>query len=637
MNCSYGGYMGRVLKINLTERKIEDYPWTDRDREMYLGGKIMAAKILYDNLDIGVEPLSPDNYLAITTGPLTGSGAPMSSRFNISTLSPLTGFIASSNCGGSFGLALKKAGYDALIITGKAAHPIWIELSEGQVSFHEADVLWGKTTDETQEALGKDGGKIVIGPAGENLVKYAGIFSDERTAGRAGVGAVMGFMNLKAIVAKGSKRPEVKQPEKAKKVFSEWIKLLKSNPLTGEQLPKLGTAGLVSSMNAHNILATRNYKYGKYEDFELVSGEYLAEKHLVKNKGCMTCPIQCGRLVEVDGKRVKGPELETIGLLGPNIENNDLELILKWNLLLDKLGMDTISTGSTVAFAMELNEKGLWDNGLEFGKTENLSKLFEDIAYRRGIGDLLAEGTKALAQKFGGEDFAINSKGLELAAYEPRSAVGQGLGYAVANRGGCHLNAGYLALFEGLGLNIDPYTTKSKAVLTVLSQNLMEAVSAGGNCLFSLYAMIPGTLVRKPYSILTRLVNKSIPHLGGILNMINKSKENALPIHLPMIPHTRALEAVTGMKMNFGRLKAIGERGYNLERMFNLKRGLTKKDDGLPKRLTHELKDSENLKSRVPLESLIDDYYKARGWNSKGVPHAKTLKRIKMQEVSPGG
>lgn len=370
MNCSYGGYMGRVLKINLTERKIEDYPWTDRDREMYLGGKIMAAKILYDNLDIGVEPLSPDNYLAITTGPLTGSGAPMSSRFNISTLSPLTGFVASSNCGGSFGLALKKAGYDALIITGKAAHPIWIELSEGQVSFHEADVLWGKTTDETQEALGKDGGKIVIGPAGENLVKYAGIFSDERTAGRAGVGAVMGFMNLKAIVAKGSKRPEVKQPEKAKKVFSEWIKLLKSNPLTGEQLPKLGTAGLVSSMNAHNILATRNYKYGKYEDFELVSGEYLAEKHLVKNKGCMTCPIQCGRLVEVDGKRVKGPELETIGLLGPNIENNDLELILKWNLLLDKLGMDTISTGSTVAFAMELNEKGLWDNGLEFGKTE---------------------------------------------------------------------------------------------------------------------------------------------------------------------------------------------------------------------------------------------------------------------------
>lgn len=637
MDCKFGGYMGRVLKINLNDRKAEDYPWTDRDREMYLGGKIMAAKILYDNMGAEVKPFSAENYLVISTGPLTGSGAPMSSRFNISTISPLTGLIASSNCGGSFGLALKKAGYDALIITGKAQKPIWIELNEDQVIFNDADALWGKTTDETQEALGKDGGKIVIGPAGENLVKYAGVFSDERAAGRAGVGAVMGFKNLKAIVAKGNKRVEAKHPEEAKKAFKKWIKLLKSNPLTGEQLPKLGTAGLVSSMNAHNILATRNYKHGRFNDFEKVSGEYLAENYLIKNRGCMTCPIQCGRVVKVQGKEVKGPELETIGLLGPNIENNNIELILEWNLLLDRLGMDTISAGSTIAFAMELNEKGLWSNGLEFGKVGNLSRIFEDIAYRRGIGDLLAEGTKVLAEKFGGTDFAINSKGLELAAYEPRSAVGQGLGYAVANRGGCHLNAGYLVLFEGLGLNIDPYTTKSKAALTVLSQNLMEGVSAGGNCLFSLYAMIPGSLVRKPYSMITRIVNKSVPYMGGILNIINRSGENALPIHLPMIPHTKALEAVTGMKMNFSRLKGIGERGYNLERMFNLRRGLTKKDDALPKRLTDELKDSQNPRSKVPLEVLRDDYYKARGWDNQGIPKIKSLRRIKMQEERLSG
>ncbi|TAH63042.1 MAG: aldehyde:ferredoxin oxidoreductase [Gottschalkiaceae bacterium] len=632
MSSKYGGYMGKVLKINLTQEKVEDYPWTDKDRELYLGGKIMAAKILYDNIESGVEPLSEENYLIISTGPITGSGAPMSSRFNISTVSPLTGYIASSNCGGNFGLSLKKAGYDALIITGKAAKPIWIELIEEQVIFHDADSIWGMTTGETQEALGKDGGKIVIGPAGENLVKYAGIFSEERAAGRAGVGAVMGFKNLKAIVAKGSKKTESKNPEKAKKIFRSWIKLLKNHPLTGEQLPKLGTAGLVSGMNAHNILATRNYKYGKFDDFEMVSGEYLAEKYLIKNKGCVTCPIQCGRIVKVQGKEVKGPELETIGLLGPNIENNNLELILEWNLLLDQLGMDTISTGSTIGFAMELNERGLWDNGLQFGKVENLSKVFEDIAYRRGIGDLLAEGTKVLSKKFGGEDFAINSKGLELAAYEPRSAVGQGLGYAVANRGGCHLNAGYLVLFEGLGLNVDPYTAKSKAALTTLSQNLMEAVSAGGNCLFSLYAMIPGGLIRRPYSIITRIVNKTIPHFGGMINIINKTGEKALPIHLPMIPHTKALKAVTGMKMDFGRLKVIGERGYNIERMFNLRRGLTKEDDNLPKRLTSELKEKQNPRSKVPLETLKDDYYRARGWSKDGVPIERILKRVRLQE-----
>lgn len=203
--------------------------------------------------------------------------------------------------------------------------------------------------------------------------------------------------------------------------------------VNGEQLPKLGTAGLVSIMNDKNMLATRNYKYGRFDDYQKISGEYLAEKYFIKNKGCITCPIRCSRVVEVHGKEVKGPELETIGLLGSNIENNNLNLIMEWNLLLDELGIDTISVGSTIGFAMELNEKGFWDNGLQFGKVENLSGIFEDIAYRKGIGDLLAEGTRALAEKFGGEEFAINSKGLELAAYEPRNAVGQGLGYGVSN------------------------------------------------------------------------------------------------------------------------------------------------------------------------------------------------------------
>lgn len=636
MSTKYGGYMGKVLKIDLSNRETSQYPWSDKDRELFLGGKIMAAKIIFDNVKKGTESFSKDNYLVVSTGPLTGTGAPASSRFNISTLSPLTGLLTSSNCGGSFGLYLKKAGYDALVITGKSETPVWIEITEEEVKFHDAADLWGKTTSATQELLGKNRGKIVIGPAGENQVRYAGIFSEERAAGRGGTGAVMGSKNLKAIVAYGNKRPAINAPEKTKEIFKEWVSMLRNHPLTGEQLPKLGTAGLVSLMHNRKILATRNFKHGQYKDFEMISGEVLAEKYLVKNKGCITCPIQCGRQVEIDGKKIKGPELETLVLLGSNIENNDLEKILRWNYELDELGIDTISTAGTIAFAMELNEKGLWDNGLEFGKTEGLSKIFEDITYRKGIGDLLAQGSRYLSEKFGGAEFAIHVKGMELAAYEPRSAVGQGLGYAVANRGGCHLNAGYMVLFEGLGLSIDPYSVKGKAELSILSQNIMEAVSAGGNCLFTLYSMFPEFLLKRPNSRITRTANKALTTsiTGGLVNSVNKIDEKLLPINLSLIPHTKALSSVTGMNISLGRLKTIGERGYNLERIFNIRMGLDSSQDSLPKRLTDEPQSLSNSKSVVPLEKLKTKYYKSRGWSEEGIPTKLTLKKLGLEGES---
>lgn len=632
MSTKYGGYMGKVIKINLTTRVVNEYPWTDEDREMHIGGKIMAAKILYDNIKSTVEPFSDENMIAITTGPFTGAGVPSSSRFNISTLSPLTGLITSSNCGGNFGMALKKAGYDALVITGKSKDKIWIEIVEEEIKFHDADYLWGLDTAKTQESLPKEHGKIVIGPAGENLVKYAGVFSQERAAGRGGVGAVMGYKNLKAVTSIGTKKPIIHNPEKTKELNKKWIMSLKKNSLTGKQLPKLGTAGLVKIMQEKHILATRNFKYGQYDDYNMVSGEELAGKHLIKNIGCVTCPIQCGRLVEVDGKKVKGPELETIGLLGPNIENNNIELIMKWNLELDELGMDTISTAGSIAFAMELNEKGLWDNGLEFGKADDLSQIFEDIAYRRGIGDLLAEGTKFLSERFGGKEFAIHSKGMELSAYEPRGAIGQGLGYAVSNRGGCHLNAGYLVLLEALSMSIDPYTTRSKAELTTMFQNIMEATSAAGNCIFTLYAMLPSIILDKPDSVFTHMANKTLtmPFVGSVVNGINRAEANSIPINISSLPQTKVLHNITGMKMNFSKFKAIGERGFNIERMFNIRRGLTREDDSLPKRLTEELQDSNNSKSKVPLEELKDKFYKSRGWGNDGVPLEKTLRRLKI-------
>ena len=632
MAIKYGGYTGKILKINLTNREISDYPWSDEDRRLFIGGKIMAAKILYDNIEKGTDPLGVDNMLVITTGPFTGSAAPSSSRFNISTLSPLTGFIASSNCGGNFGLNLKKSGYDALILIGKSKEKIWIEIVNETVTFHNADELWGKLTGETQTLLGGKTGKIVIGPAGENLVKYAAIFSEERVAGRAGVGAVMGSKNLKAVVASGNNTVDLFQKERARELNKKWIKDIKANPLTGKQLPKLGTAGLISAMNAHKILATKNFGKCQFEDFEKISGEYLAEKFLVKNKGCVTCPIQCGRVVEVNGKAVKGPELETLGLLGANIENNDIKLIFKWNYQLDELGMDTISAAGTIAFAMELQEKGLWDSGLEFGRTSNISEIFENIAYRRGIGDILAEGSKKLSELYGGKEFAMHSKGLELSAYEPRNSVGQGLGYAVSNRGGCHLNGGYLVVLEGLGINLDGREPKSKAEFTILFQNLMEAISACGCCLFTSYLAVPKFMINNPNNIFTIIGNRMATKIGPIIGLINKAPSWLLKINLPTIPHTKVLSAITGMKIKFGDFKEIGDRGYNMERLFNIKMGLTEQDDSLPSRLTQELMDSKDIRTKVPLKLMKKQYYKVRGWDKMGIPTNKKLKKLGLLE-----
>ena len=305
MASKYGGYMGKVMKINLATKEISDYPFSDQERELFIGGKIMAAKILSDNLTGTESSFSDQNMLVITTGPLTGTGAPSSSRFNISSLSPLTGMLASSNCGGSFGYFLKKAGYDALILQGKAEESTRIMIKNDRVTFHSADELWGMRIGETQEHLPGRGGNIVIGPAGENLVKYACIASQERVAGRAGLGAVMGWMNLKAVSVFGNRKVPVHNEEKNKQLNKKWYQMLRKHPMTGDVMPRLGTASLVSPMQMKGILASKNFTYGQFEDFEKVNGECLAEKYNVVNKGCLSCPIKCARTVEIDGKKRK--------------------------------------------------------------------------------------------------------------------------------------------------------------------------------------------------------------------------------------------------------------------------------------------------------------------------------------------
>lgn len=639
MATRFGGYMGRVVLVDLTSQTVAEYPWTDEDREKYIGGKIMAAKVLSDHLTGQEQPFSEENWIVVSTGPLTGTGAPSSGRFDLSCISPQTGILTSSNCGGSFGYHLKKAGIDALILKGRCEKHTWLEIDNGRFTFHDADEdgLWGLKVTEGQEKLEallvkqwgarRAFGQLMIGPGGENLVLYSAVLSGERAAGRTGVGAVFGWKNLKAIAATGNHEIRVAHPEKNEKWNQKWFQYLRKHPLTGNQLPRMGTAGLVSAMQMRGMLATKNYSAGRYDQFELVNGETLAEEQNIVNKGCLTCPIKCARTVDVKGREVKGPELETLVLLGGGICNDNLGDILRWNNELDELGLDTISCASTIAYAMEANEKGLWDNGLKFGETAGLSQLFEDIAHRRGIGNELAEGSRRLSKKYGGAEFAIQSKGLELAAYEPRRAVGQGLGYAVSNRGGCHLNGGYLVILEGLGLFTNPQTPHAKADFTMLFQDLMEMISATGQCLFTSYGFFPGFLITRPNGIVTRIVNGAIPFIGWALRFMNKCPR-ALALHLPVFQQTKAMIYAVGMKMNFGKYIRCGERGYTLDRWVSTRFGIRAKDDSLPKRLTDVAQDPKDPRTKVPLEKMKKTYYRARGWDQDGVPTERTLKKL---------
>lgn len=636
MSSKYYGYMGRVILVDLNTETVSDYPWSDRERELFIGGKTMADKILCDNFTGKEKAFSEENLIVISTGPMTGTGAPSSSRFNISTLSPQTGFVTSSNCGGNFGYHMKEAGYDAIILRGKCKEHTWIQIHNDKFVFHNADDMWGTRISECQAALaekmkdekGGKFGQICIGPAGENLVRYACVMSGERASGRGGGGAVFGWKNLKAMTISGNHEIPIYDPAGCKELAKRWDVYLRGHPLTGNQLPRLGTAGLVSSMQMRSMLATKNYNKGQYEHFDMVNGETLAEDFNLVNKGCLTCPMRCARCVNVDGKEVKGPELETLGLLGGGILNPDMQQILDWNYELDDLGLDTISASSTLAYAMEANEKGLWDNGLEFGKTDNITQTFDDVAHRRGIGNELAEGSKRLAEKYGGKEFAINAKGMELAAYEPRRAVGQGLGYAVSNRGGCHLNGGYLVILEGLGLFMDPQTPKAKADLTMMFQDLMEMISASGQCLFTSYAFFPGFLMTRPNGAIATIANAAFPHLGAVIRVINKVPR-ALAVQLmPLFPHTKYMKLALNMYMDFGKYLRCGERGYTLERYLDTKFGVSSKDDALPDRLTKELQDPNDPTTRVPLEQMKKVYYDARGWDSNGIPTEFTLRKL---------
>jgi aldehyde:ferredoxin oxidoreductase len=621
------GYAGRILEIDLATQTYSFEPLDEEIATLYIGGKGYGTRLLYDRTEAGIDPLGPDNPLIFATGPLNGSVAPQSNRFAVVCKSPLTGGIGNATCGGNYAYGMKRAGVDLIIVSHQSEKPIRVEVygDRDEVKFIDASDLWGMGTYETQEKLGKKMSHAVIGPAGENKVLYAGIVSNERIAGRTGVGAVMGSKNLKAISVTGTRKLEMDDAAAFKKYTKEVREMFKEHPVLGSSMKRYGTAGIVNTTNGRGMLPTRNFQRGHFDEAMNLSGEYMEDNELVGVKSsCLHCPVTCGRDVEVEGKTVKGPEYETVALLGSNLEIGDLKKVDEWNYLADDLGMDTISLGASLSFAMELQERGVWDAGLRFGQAEGISEIIRDIAHRSGAGDDLANGSKRMSEKYGGHEFAMHVKGLELSAYDPRGSFAQGVEYATTNRGGCHVQGASMYMESTGPLTINPQNLKLKADIPVLMQNTACTINSMVLCIFTTYGMIPKAVHdMDPNSFTHRMMSKVFENSGPMMRMGMSMKGK------PMLWYEKWLTYITGQTFSSGHLQEIGGRIFNLERMYNLREGLTGKDDTLPPRILNE-SIFENMDSGHPLGDLLPRYYDLRGWSADGVPLRDTLERLRV-------
>lgn len=472
----------------------------------------------------------------------------------------------------------------------------------------------------------------MIGPAGEHLVLFAGIVRNERIAGRTGVGAVMGSKKLKAVSVCGTRKLDMEDPEKFKEDTKEVRKIFKDHPVLGESMERFGTGAIVATTNGRNILPTPNFQKGHFDRALEISGEFVEEHELKGVKtSCIHCPVTCGRDVEVAGVGVvKGPEYETLALLGSNLEIGDIKKVSEWNYHADDLGMDTISLGATLSFAMELVERGMLDAKLYFGEPAGVTELIQDIGHRRGLGAELADGVRRLADKVGGREFAMHVKGLELSAYDPRGSFAQGVEYATTNRGGCHVQGASMYM-ESVGpLTINPQNLKLKADIPIMQQNLACAINSMVLCIFTTYGMIPRQIHElSPNSLKYRALAFAFENLpGGLLRGAMAMKGR------PMIWFEKWLTYITGTPFSSGHLQEIGARIFNLERMYNLREGLSAADDTLPPRLLHE-PTFPGMDSGHPLHLLLPRYYRKRGWSAEGVPLPRTLERLQVRVQEP--
>jgi len=608
-------WTGKLLRVNLTSGTctVEDIP-TEWMHE-YIGGRGLADRYLYEELDPTVDPLSPDNKMIFATGPLTGTPAPCGARYMVVTKGALTGAITTSNSGGHWGPELKFAGYDLLILEGKAPKPSYLYIYDDQVQIRDASPYWGKLVSETEDGLRKDLGipqlrVACIGPAGEKLVKFACIMNDKhRAAGRSGVGTVMGSKNLKAIAVRGTGGVQVADPAAFMKAVWEMRAIMQSNP-GREGFTDQGTAAVIDLTQTMGGLPTRNFQEGQFAEYENLNGNAIKETRMVTNKACFACTIACGRVCRLGDESDKfmvnmhprnwktageGPEYEAAWALGVDCGVGDLDAVLKANWLCNDLGMDPISMGATLAAAMEMYESGvLTDNMVElplrFGSGEALVRMTEATGYREGFGDELAEGSKRLGDKFKHPEVFMGSKGQEFPAYDPRGFQGMGVAYATCNRGACHLRAWTPGVESS---EMDPHTTQGKAEWVVHEQHRSTSHDNTGLCLFVGFA-------------------------GGGL-------EAFIPI----------TAAATGIPYTLDDFVKIGERTWNLERLWNLKAGFTKADDTLPKRLLkdgHKAGPSKGV--TVDLDAMLPIYYEERGWDANGVPSNDKLAELGLASLA---
>lgn len=597
-------YNGEVLRVNLTERTINTEPLDMEKAVKYIGGRGLGTRMLLDEGCATVEPLSPENKLIYITGPMTGTAVPTGGRYMVVTKSPLTGMIACSNSGGVWGAILKYAGWDAIVVEGKADAPVYLEINDHEVTLHDASDLWGKKSLETESILKErhTGYSVLnIGPAGENQALLAAIMNDgDRAAGRSGVGAVMGSKNLKAIVVKASKTQiDPHDVDALRTAAVDCIKKLRANGVTGEGLPTFGTAVLVNIINNIGAMPTKNWQESYYPEADSFSGETMKDTSLVKNHACHRCPIGCGRVVKLqDGNVVGGPEYEPLWAYGANCGNSDLDSINKANEVCNEMGLDAISTPCTIAAAMELYEKGLITdedcNGvpLKWGSKEAIVTWTEWMGLGSNpLAKLMADGSYRLCQHYGVPELSMSVKKQEIPAYDARAIQGIGITYATSNRGGCHVR-GYMISPEVLGLpeQLDRETVEGKAQWAKIFQDLTSVIDSMGMCLFSSFAL-------------------GAPEYAALLN------------------------AGTGTNYDVNGLLEVGDRIYNLERMFNKAAGMKPEDDRLPKRIAEdEIVNGPSKGMHSQIKLTLPQYYEARGWKD-AFPTEETLKRLGLEDL----
>ncbi|MEM2501558.1 MAG: aldehyde ferredoxin oxidoreductase family protein [Acidilobaceae archaeon] len=613
-----GGYVGRIAFIDLSKQKYHIEPLNMTYARLYIGGKGIAARYLLDYLPRGVDPLSPDNLLVVMTCPANGTAAPASPKYPIVTKSPLTGYWLDTHSGGAVGVELKYAGFDGVIISGKADKPLYLYIEDGKIEFRRANHLWGLRISDTRRAIKEELGDpqvkvLSIGPAGEKLVKYAIIDSEGRQHGRGGAGAVMGSKNLKAIAVRGSGRVEVALPREFENIVEEMEeKDIFKNP-EAEFGIKWGSISLGWFTNEAGALPTRNFQTGSFELWSGIDALAVARVR-VKRAACRQCPIGCHNVILITsgkyaGTLTEGPEYETASLLGSNLGIGDIGALAKLNYLADELGLDTISLGGVLGWATELYERGIISieetGGLDlrFGNDEAYVVLTEAIAYRKTpLADILAEGTRRACERIGRDScrYAVHVKGLELPAYDPRAAPAMGLSYAVADRGGDHLRSWPIGP-EVLGrywlgakpIAIERWSPDNKAIIVVQQEHQYAAKFAAGVCDFCCW---------------------DNERLGLLIYAVTGFEE---------------YKDVKGFEL-------AGERIVNLIRVFNVREGMTARDDILPPRIHEDPHVSGLTKNRVLprewFEKMKREYYEIRGWDTEGRPTIDTLKRVGVDE-----